>query len=677
MSNPFLHKFETPFETLPFDKIKEEHFVEAIDASIAKAKKNIQKIKDATDKETFENVIVALEGANRDLDVVSSAFFNLHSAESNEQLQALAKEISPKLTEFGNDVILDGELFEKVNQVYQQKESLNLDQEEARLLDKTYKMFVRNGAKLSEQQKQELREIDKKLSTLSLHFSDNSLAATNEFQLFVEDEGKLKGLPEAVIEAAKSEAKEAGRDDAWLFTLQYPSFIPVMTYLEDRKIREEMHRAFSSRCFLGDKNDNKEIVLEIVRLRDQRARLLGYKNHASFILEERMASTPERVYNFLDDLFKHAEQPAKNEIKELGEFAAKEGGPQKIENWDYAFWANKLKKERFDFDDESLRPYFKLENVIDGAFKVANKLFGLQFKERRDISTYHQDVKAYEVINEQAQHLGVFYADFFPRKGKRSGAWMTTFRTQWKEGGKNIRPHVSIVCNFTKPSSSRPSLLTFNEVSTLFHEFGHALHELLSQCRFQSLSGASVYWDFVELPSQVLENWCYEKECLDLFARHYETGELIPAELVSRLVDAATFHSGRNTLRQLSLAYLDMAWHTKDPKTLNDVHQVEREAVAHTDLLDPIEGTNTSCSFGHIFAGGYSAGYYSYKWAEVLDADAFEVFKERGIFNREVADSFRENVLSKGGSEDPMELYKRFRGQEPSVKALLRREGLL
>lgn len=675
--NPLINKVETPFETHAFDKIRSEHFLPALEWAVRQARKNIDEIKTNTDRETFENVIVKLENSQRDVDRVASVFFNLHSAESSKEIQNIAKEFSPILTAFENDLSLDDQLFKKVKSVYDQRNALNLDTEEMTLLENCYLSFVRNGALLSTEDKQKLRDIDKRKSELQLMFGDNVLEETNSFELLIDDESDLAGLPDASKEAASSLAKDRGHEGKWLFTLHFPSYLPLMTYLDNREIRKKMYMAQASKGFKDGDRDNREIIKEIVLLRHQRANLLGYKTHAEFVLERRMAETPRNVFNFLDELMDKAKPAAMSEVKELEEFAKKQDSTiERLENWDYFYFSNKLKKEKFNFDDEKLRPYFKLENVVDGAFKVAGKLFNLHFQERSDIPVYHEEVKAYEVLNSSKQHIGVFYADFFPREGKRSGAWMTSYRSQRKEADKNIRPHVSIVCNFTKPTSSRPSLLTFNEVQTLFHEFGHALHELLSDCRFESLSGASVFWDFVELPSQILENWTYEKECLDLFARHYETEKAIPEDLIERLKKAATFHAGRNCVRQLELAYLDMNWHSKDPSSIHSVDSFEKDSCQKTSLLPRVEGTNVSCSFGHIFQGGYSSGYYSYKWAEVLDADAFEVFKENGIFDQATAQSFQENILSRGGSEHPMELYKRFRGKEPSPQALLKREGL-
>lgn len=675
--NILLKPFNTPFETVPFDRIKPSDFLPALKEAIQLGKNRIEKIKTNTESATFSNVIEALEASSPELDLVSSVFFNLHGAESNEEIRNLAKDISPLLTEYSNDVSLDEGLFKKVKEVWNKKDSFKLTDEQNMLLEKTYKSFVRNGANLNEADKTKLREVSKKLSTLSLHFSDNVLKETQKYALIVDKKENLKGLPTDAIEAAAETAKEKGHEGKWIFTLDFPSVIPFLTYAENRELRKELFLANSTKAFKGDELDNKKNIQEITSLRHEKAKLLGYATHADFILEERMASKPSNVTSFLNNLLDHALPAAKLEIDELRNYAKKLGLEGELQKWDYAYYAEKLKMEKFQVDDEMLKPYFKLENVVDGVFKVAHKLYGLTFKRRMDIPVYHPDVAAYEVVDEKGNFIAVFYQDYFPRAGKRNGAWMTSFKGQKIENGQNLRPHVSIVCNFTKPTATKPSLLTFNEVTTLFHEFGHALHGMLANTTYETLSGTNVFWDFVELPSQVMENWAYEKECLDLFAEHFETKEKIPADLMKKIKDSANFHEGRNTLRQLSLALIDMAWHSGDPTGINDIEAFEAMHTAKTDLLPNVKGTSVSAAFSHIFAGGYSAGYYSYKWAEVLDADAFELFKEKGIFNREVADKFKNNVLSRGGSIHPMKLYTEFRGKEPNPDALLRRSGLL
>ncbi|AHM58861.1 peptidase M3A and M3B thimet/oligopeptidase F [Flammeovirgaceae bacterium 311] len=675
--NLLLNKFNTPFETPPFRDIKNEHFLPAIQKAIERGKEDVNKITALRELPTFENTIEALERSGEQVGVVSSIFFNLNSAETNDEIQKIAREISPLLSEYSNDIMLDEALFRRIKAVWESREGLMLSPEESTLLEKTYKSFVRNGANLSETQKQRLREIDKELSQLSLEFGEHVLKETNDYSLVITDKKDLSGLPDHAVEAATLTAKEMEKEGSWVFTLQFPSYIPFMTYADNRQLREELFRAYGSKAFKGDAYDNQEIILKKVRLRQERAELLGYQSHADFVLEERMAESPSKVMDFLENLLKHAKPVAEQEVQDLTAYARSIGGPERLEKWDIAYYSEKLKMEKYAIDDELLKPYFKLENVVDGVFQVALKLYGLQFKELQGVQVYHPDVKVYEVLDELNRHTAVFYADFFPRPGKRNGAWMTSYRGQKKVDGQDVRPHISIVCNFTKPTASKPSLLTFNEVTTLFHEFGHALHGILADGKYESLSGTSVYWDFVELPSQVFENWVYEKECLDLFARHYETGEAIPANLIKKIKESANFMEAYQTVRQVGLAKLDMGWHIKKAASVNDVGAYERELQQETDLLPPVQGTSTSTSFSHIFQGGYASGYYSYKWAEVLDADAFEFFQEKGIFNKDTADLFRKHVLSAGGSEHPMELYKRFRGKEPSPEALLRRTGML
>jgi peptidyl-dipeptidase Dcp len=677
MSNPLLQKFTTPFETPPFEEINNEHFLPAIQEGINAGKKDVEKITANDEEPTFENTIEALEKSGELVGRVSGIFFNLNSAETSDEIQKLAREISPLLSDFSNDIMLDQKLFQRIKAVHDKKDELILSPEEKTLLEKTWKSFVRNGANLPEDKKQKLREIDKELSQLSLAFGENVLKETNNFTLEVTDEKDLSGLPDHAIEAAAEVAKEKGKEGSWLFTLHFPSYIPFMTYADNRDLREKMFRAYGSRAFKRDENDNQQIILKKVQLRHERANLLGYLSHADFVLEERMAESPVKVIEFLDNLLDYARPVAEKEVEEISAYARSAGGPQELARWDTAYYSEKLKKEKYAIDDEMLKPYFKLEKVIDGVFKVAQRLYGLQFKPLTNVQVYHPDVKVFEVLDELNNHTAVFYADFFPREGKRNGAWMTSFRGQKKEEGKDIRPHIAIVCNFTKPTGSKPSLLTFNEVTTLFHEFGHALHGILADGKYESLSGTSVYWDFVELPSQVLENWVYQKESLDLFARHYETDAAIPEELIIKIKESSNFMEAYQTVRQVGLAKLDMGWHTGKAVNVKDVASYERELQKDTNLLPSVEGTNTSCSFSHIFQGGYSSGYYSYKWAEVLDADAFEFFQEEGIFNKDTADLFKKHILSAGGSEHPMELYKRFRGKEPSPEALLRRTGML
>lgn len=675
--NPLLSIPDTPFQTPPFSQIKNEHFLPAIKELIASAKAEITAITEQQEAASFSNTIEALERSGLLLDRASSVFFNLNSAETNDELQAIARDISPLLSEFSNDILLNEKLFERVKTAYDLTDKNDLNPEQQMLLDKTYKGFVRNGALLNDDQKTKLREIDIALSKLSLEFGEHVLAETNRYEMVLENEDDLDGLPDHAKEMAAQTAKEKGYEGKWVITLDYPSYIPFMTYATNRSLRKELSLAFSSKGFKGDELDNQAIVKDIVKLRNERAQLLGYTTHAHFVLEERMAESPEKVMSFLDEIQQYGKPGAENDVAEVAAYAKKTDGLTDLQRWDFGYYSEKLKKEKYTIDDELLKPYFKLENVVDGVFKTANKLYGLNFKENTEIDRYHPDVTVYEVTDADGKEVAIFYADFFPRAGKRAGAWMTSFAGQYKDDQGDHRPLISNVCNFTKPTATTPSLLTFNEVTTLFHEFGHGLHGMLANGTYGSLSGTSVYWDFVELPSQILENWCYEKECLDLFARHYETGEAIPEELIQKIKDSANFMEGYQTMRQLGFGKLDMAWHGQDNSDITDVAAFEKAILEENSVLPSIKGTNMSCSFSHIFQGGYSAGYYSYKWAEVLDADAFAYFQEKGIFNKEVADKFKENVLAAGGSEHPMTLYKRFRGQEPDVKALLRRAGLI
>jgi len=675
--NILLTKFKTPIETVPFNEIKPSDFMPALKEAITIAKKRISDIKNNPEKETFANVVEALENSGPEVELIAGIFFNLHSAETNPEIQAIAKDFSPLLTEYGNDISLDNELFLKIKKVWDNKDSFKLNPEQLMLLEKSYKSFVRNGALLSDSDKEIMRDLSTKLSTLGLKFGDHILKETNDFFMLVESTEDLKGLPADVVEAAALTAKEKGHEGKWAFTLQYPSVIPFLTHASNRELRKKLWMANSTKGFKDGETDNKSVAREIAKLRYEKAKLLGYESHAHFILEERMASNPQTVFSFMENIVNHATPAAVKETEELKAYANKLDNIDDLQKWDTAYYAEKLKNEKFQVNDEMLRPYFKLENVISGVFQVATKLYGLTFKERKDIPVYHEDVKTYEVLDENGNHVSVFYADFHPRAGKRNGAWMTSFRGQKISNNTNVRPHVAIVCNFTKPTATKPSLLGFDEVTTLFHEFGHALHGMLANTQYETLSGTNVYWDFVELPSQILENWAYEKECLDLFAEHFETKEKIPADLIKKIKDSSSFLEGRATLRQMSFATIDMAWHSKNPSDVLDIEAFESKLTSKMDFLPTPKGATISTSFSHIFAGGYSAGYYSYKWAEVLDADAFEFFKEKGIFNREVANKFKDNVLSKGGSRHPMDLYVSFRGQKPNPDALLRRAGLL
>lgn len=675
--NPLTQPFDTPFGVPPFDQIKNEHFVPGIKENITSARLEIDAIANHTSTPDFENTIEALERSGDQLGLSTSILYNLNSAETSDEIQKIAMELSPELTAFQNDIMQNEALFARVRSVYEQRDQLTLTQEQRTILEKTYKGFVRSGADLDAKSKQRYREISTELAELTLKFGENLLAETNKFELSIEDEKDLAGLPQYAKDAAAHLAKSKGKK-GWLFTLQAPSYIPFMEHADHRALREKLFKAYMSKCVKGDQLDNQAYIKRIVSLRSELAQLLGYENYAAYVLEERMAKTVAGVQDFQEELVIKSLDRAKQEVEEIKAFVRELGHDIDLQRWDWAYYSEKLKKKKYNVSDELLKPYFQLDHCIEGVFAVALKLFGLRFQPNGDIPVYHADVKAYEVYDDADKLMAIFYADFFPREGKRGGAWMTNFREQQIVDGVERRPVVAIVCNFTPPSGDTPSLLTFDEVNTLFHEFGHALHSILAEGSYSSISGTNVYWDFVELPSQVMENWLLEKECLDLFARHYQTGAAIPQSLIDSLKNASKYHQAYQTLRQLSFGMLDMYWHTLDDVTeIDDVKAFEKEIFSKTDLFPYVEEACMSTQFSHIFAGGYGAGYYSYKWAEVLDADAFAYFKEKGIFNREVADSFREHILSKGGSEHPMELYKRFRGQEPSIEALLERSGLI
>lgn len=670
--NPLL----VPFETPPFHLIKNEHYKPAFETAISLAKEEIAAVKKQSEAPTFENTVAALDYAGQTLGHISSIFFNLNSAETSPEMQQIAQEVSPLLTAFSNDLSLDPELFKRVKSVYEQKDSLSLDTESQRLLDKSYKSFVRNGALLNEAEQQTLREIDKNLSRLQLEFGEHVLADTQIFSLHITDELALDGLPDSVKTAAEDLAKSKEKE-GWLFTLDYPSYVPFMKFSTQRSLREKMYKAFTSKGFQQNENNNEAIVLDIVRLRHQRAQLLGYENHAQYVLEERMAKSPATVFDFSQNILDKALPAAKAELEILKTYGKEQLGLDRLEKWDGSFVGEKLRQATFNFEEEVLKPYLPLQACVKGMFEIAHKLYGLNFNEVNDIPVYHKEVSTYKVYDQKGAFVSYFYTDFHPRPGKRGGAWMTSFRSQYKKDGHDYRPQIAIVCNFSSPTSKTPALLTFQELTTLFHEFGHALHGMLANTTYPSLSGTSVSWDFVELPSQIMENWCYEKEALSLFAKHYKDQSLIPMELVQKIKDQATFLEGMATLRQLSFGLLDMAWHSSSPDEIKDVVAFENEAFKGTDLYPSVAESCMSTAFSHIFQGGYAAGYYSYKWAEVLDADAFEKFKEAGIFNPKVAADFKEFILSKGGSEDPMVLYKKFRGSEPKPEALLKRAGLL
>ena len=666
--NILTQKFNTKYETAPFQEIKEENYLPAFQELITQSEKEIDAIANNPAEATFENTIEALAYSGEQLDRVSSIFFNLNSAETNDEIQKIAQEVSPILTEFSSKISQNEKLFQRIKKVFDEKENLDLNEEQKTLLNETYKGFVRNGALLNEEDKKKLEKIDIDLSVKSLNFGQNVLAATNAYFKHITNKEDLAGIPEPILAQYAEEAKERGLE-GYAITLQYPSYIPAMTYADNRNLRQELALANGKKTFDGGEFDNQNLIKEIINLRQQKAELLGYKNFAEYVLEERMAESPKKVFDFLNQLLTAATPYAEKEIAQLKELA-KADGIDKMEAYDHTYYAEKLRKQKFDLNDEELKPFFPLEKVQDAVFDLAGKLFNLDFKEVTDIQKYHSEVRVYEVF-ENNDLKAVLYVDYFPRKGKRAGAWMTSFKNQWKKGNANSRPHISVVCNFSKPTADTPSLLTFQEVTTLFHEFGHALHGILADTQYPNLSGTSVKWDFVELPSQFLENYCYEPEFLKTFAKHYQTGEVLSDEKIKKINESKNFMEGYQTLRQLGFGLLDMAYHTQ-PEAVQDIKTFETKQTEKCSLYPVNVETAISPSFSHIFQGGYSAGYYSYKWAEVLDADAFQYFKENGIFNSEIAKKYK-TLLSLGGTQAPMELYKAFRGSEPKVESLLKR----
>ncbi len=668
--NILTEKFNTPYHSAPFSQIKNEDYLPAFKELIQRSEEEIDAIVNKPEPQTFENVIEALAYSGEQLDVVSNIFFNLNSAETSDEIQQIAQEVSPILTEYSSKISQNEALFNKIKKVYDEKEKYDLNEEQEMLLNETYKGFVRSGALLNEEDKEKLKNISMDLSVKSLQFGQNVLASTNAYFKHITDKGQLAGIPEAISDQFAEEAKERNLE-GWVVTLQYPSYIPFMTYAENRELRKELALANGKKSFDGGEFDNQNLIKELLHLKQQKAQLLGYTDYADYVLEERMAKSPVKVFDFLHELLTKAKPYADKEIEELKSLA-KADGIDDMQSYDHAFYAEKLRKQKYDLNDEELKPYFPLNQVQDAVFGLAGKLFGLTFEERNDIPKYHEDVKVYEV-KENGKYKSLLYVDYFPRKGKRAGAWMTSYKNQFIQNGENSRPHISIVCNFSKPTKDTPSLLTFQEVTTLFHEFGHALHGMMANTQYPSLSGTSVKWDFVELPSQFLENFCYEPEFLKSFAKHYKTGEVLPDEKIEKIEQSKNFMEGYQTLRQLGFGILDMSYHTK-------VEELEKESIKDFEdkytkatTLYPLNAeTAMSPSFSHIFQGGYSAGYYSYKWAEVLDADAFQYFKENGIFNPEIAAKYKV-LLSSGGTKDPMELYKNFRGSEPKVESLLKR----
>ena len=674
-NNPLVKPSPHKYGAVPFNEIKQEHFIPALEYAIKKAEKTLDEVKTNTDTATFENTALPMETCSELMETISLTYFNLMGAESDNDFKELAQQISPKLSAFSNNVHLDSQLFAKVKYLYENIENDNLNAEQKRLVSESYKGFTLNGALLNDTDKEKVRKIDEELSKLSPKFSQNTLNATNEYTYFTEDKSELSGIPEMVVSQAAETAQKKDKKSGWMFTLQMPSYIPVMQYADNRKLRETLSREFGKISF-GGKFDNQDIIKKMVALRYEKAQILGFEDHADYTLQKRMAKTTETVMNFLSRLYDVYYPSAQKELDEMRELARKDG-VEEMQAWDSAYYSQKLKKQKYDFDQEELRPYFKSENVIDGIFQVAGLMYGLKFKEINDVPVYHEEVQVFEVHEDNGDFLALFYIDLHPRETKNGGAWMTCWRPQGLYKGKVDRPLVSIVGNLTPSTEDKPSLLTFMEVNTIFHEFGHALHGMLSKVTYRSLASPDVYWDFVELPSQIMENWLGEKETLSLFAKHYETGEIIPDELIEKIKKSQSFNAGTMGLRQLSLGMLDMAWHTGDPSKVDDVVKFEDEAIEKTRLLPKVEGSTISCQLGHIFGGGYSAGYYSYKWAESLDADAFEYFKENGIFNKKIAESFRKNILEKGNTEPPMDMYVKFRGKEPDPDALLRRDKLI
>jgi peptidyl-dipeptidase Dcp len=675
MLNPLLERWNTPYETPPFDLIEVSHFKPAIGEAIKSSADEISLITGNKELPTFENTVEALEYCGEKLELISSVLFNLNSAETSKELQSAAQDISPLLVRFSNDITLNEKLFSRIKSVFDSMDFLGLTLEQQMLLKKKYRSFIMGGAGLSGKDRSRFREISEELSKLTLRFEENVLDETNYFELHLTEYHDLAGLPEDIIETAAMETKKR-KKEGWVFTLNYPSYIPFMQYSEKRELREKMLKAYSSRAFHNNDRDNRMLVSRIVNLRLETAKMLGFRNYAEMVLGDRMAENPARVDSFLEELFNASRAATLRDFKNLEDFAAELGHTDNIERWDWAYFSEKLKKARYNIDDEILKSYFTLESTRDAIFGLATRLYGLKFKKNDQIPVYHHEVNAYEVYDNENCLIAILYLDFHPRSGKNGGAWMTSFREQKKENNVRIIPLISIVTNFTRPTISKPSLLTFNELTTFLHEFGHALHGLLSQCTYESLSGTNVARDFVELPSQFMQNWAYEKDWLDTWAVHYITGEKIPYEIIQRIREASIFNEGYACNRQLGFGFLDMAWHTITEPFDGDINDFEVSAMSKTELFPKVETLNMSCSFTHLFGGGYAAGYYGYKWAEVLDADAFKFFSESGVFNPEVADSFRKNILEKGETDKPMNLYVKFRGKEPSLEAFLERSGL-
>jgi len=675
-TNPLLKEWKTPFGVPPFGEIKEEHFMPAFEAGMAAQAAEIEAIAGSEEPPTFENTLVALDESGQLLSKVSKTFYNLNSANTNEQMQAIAKEVAPLLSRHRDDIRLNEKLFQRIKAVEAHKGELDLTREQERLLEENYNSFVRGGANLEGEAKEKLRAINEELSVLTVKFGENILEETNRFEMVLDSEDDLAGLPDGVIAAAAEAAAERGHEGKWVITLHKPSWIPFLQYSERRDLREKIYTAVMMMGNNGNAYDNKEILSRIAVLRVQKANLLGYPTYAHYVLDDNMAETPENVYKLLDQIWAPALKVAKNEAAEMQKLIEADGHDWKLASWDWWYYAEKLRKAKFDLDEEELRPYFKLENVIDGVFGVATKLWGLKFVERTDIPKYHPDVKVFEVQEADGSHIGILYTDYFPRASKRGGAWMSAFRKQARIDGKKISPVIYNVGNFSKPTADKPSLISIDEVLTMFHEFGHALHGLLADTTYEGLSGTDVSIDFVELPSQIMENWAFEPEVLAMYARHYETGKVIPLELVEKLEKARHFNQGFKTVEYLAACYLDMDWHTLTRAEAPDVLKFEKASMDRIGLIPEIIPRYRTTYFRHIFSSMYSAGYYSYIWAEVLDADAFQAFKEAGIFDGKTATSFRANILSRGKTDDAMVLYKKFRGAEPGIEPLLAKRGL-
>lgn len=673
--NPFFEKYGTPHETIPFHSISITDIEEAISEGIMNEEYEISAIANNPEAPTFENTIVAFERSGELLQQATTVMYNLLSAETNDELDALSQRMAPLLSDHNSNIMLNRQLFHRINSVWEQYAD-KLEGEDRALLEKTYEAFERSGATLSDEKRQRLRDISAELSQLSLSFSQNNLKETNAFFLHITTEKDLSGLPEMQIQQAADIAKEKNMS-GWVITLQAPSYVPFMTYADSRELRKQLYMAYNTKCTHDNNFNNYEIVRRIINLRQEKAKLLGYPTYADFVLKRRMAENPEKVYDLLNQLIAEYKSPAEKELADISEHArCLEGNDFVLQPWDYSYYSHKLQMERFALDSEMLRPYFELSKVKQGIFDLATRLYGITFLENKDIPVYHPDVSAYEVYDADHRFLAVLYTDFHPRAGKQGGAWMTSYKEQWKDGMENQRPHVAIVTNFTRPTADKPALLTLSEVETFLHEFGHALHGIFADTKYSSMSGTNVYWDFVELPSQFMENYAVEKAFLRTFACHYMTGELIPDELIERIIKSRNFNAAYACMRQVSFGLLDMAYYTLKEEFSSDIQEFEKKAWHKARLLPDPEETCMTVQFGHIMSGGYAAGYYSYKWAEVLDADAFALFEKNGIFDRETAEKFRNCILSKGGTEHPMALYKKFRGKEPSIEALLIRNGI-